>query len=153
MCYETHILLFFYVNLNKFQETQKNICVRDKNKNIYIDTWTKNDKQNNKTNNSSISLVSEDMLRTNSSWKPTKVRYKGGISSWCKRFRKSQMSTSIGNGIYVQGATQLEHGGQYLLVPEECQSLMYVGLICYALNAWALAHPTTIRSRPRRSHT
>jgi hypothetical protein len=144
---------FCYVNLNKFQETQKNIRVRDKNKNIYIDTWTKNDKQNNKTSNSSISLVYEDMLRTSSSWKPKKVRHKGGISSWCKRFRKSQMSTSIGNDIYVQDATQLEHGGQYLLVPEECQSLMFLGLIWYALNAWALVHPTTMRSRPRRSHT
>ena len=33
------------------------------------------------------------------------------------------MSTGIGNGIYVQGATQLEHGEEYPLVPEECQSL------------------------------
>ena len=123
---------FFYVNLNKFQETQKNICVRDKNKNIYIDTWTKNDKQNNKTSNSSISLVYEDMLRTSSSWKPKKVRHKGGISSWCKRFRKSQMSTSIGNDIYVQDATQLEHGGQYLLVPEgmSIMDVSGVNLIC-----------------------
>ena len=42
----------------------------------------------NKTSNSSISLVSEDMLRTSSSCKPKKVRHKGGISSWCKRLRK-----------------------------------------------------------------
>ena len=78
---------FVYVNLNQFQETRENICVRDKNKNIYIDTWKKN-KQKNKTSNSSISLVSEDMLRTSSSCKPKKVRHKGGISSWCKRLRK-----------------------------------------------------------------
>ena len=30
---------FVYVNLNQFRETQENIGVRDKNKNIYIDTW------------------------------------------------------------------------------------------------------------------
>jgi hypothetical protein len=39
------------------------------------------------------------------------------------------MSTGIGNEIYVQGATQLEHGGQYLFVAEESQSLMFLGLI------------------------
>jgi hypothetical protein len=48
-------------------------------------TWQKQkkikDKQKNKASNSSISLVSEDMLRTSSSWKPTKVRHKGRISS------------------------------------------------------------------------
>ena len=104
---------FFYVNLNKFQETQENICVRDKNKkHLY---------RNMKTiSNPSISLVSEDMLRTSSSWKPKKVRQKGGISSWCKRLRKSQMSTGIGNAIYVQVSTQFEYGEQYLLVPEKC---------------------------------
>ena len=32
---------FVYVNLNQFQETRENICVRDKNKNIYMDTWKK----------------------------------------------------------------------------------------------------------------
>ena len=30
-------------------------------------------------------------------------------------------SAGIGSEIYVQGATQPEYGGQYLLVPEECQ--------------------------------
>ena len=34
-------------------------------------------------------------------------------------------SADIGNEIYVQGATQPEYGGQYLLVPEGCQSLMF----------------------------
>ena len=77
-----------------------------------------------------MSLVSEDMLRTSSSWKPKKVRHKGGISSWCKRLRRSQIYTGIGNAIYVQGTTKLKHGGQYLVIPEECQSLMIVGLIC-----------------------
>ena len=89
----------------------------------------KKDKQKNKTSNSSISLVSEDMLRTSSSCKPKKVWHKGRISSLCTRLRKSQMSTDIGNEIYVQGATQLEHGVQYLLVAEECQSLMFLWLI------------------------
>jgi hypothetical protein len=117
-----------------WRNTRKYLCPRQKQKHLHR-YMKKKDKQKNKTSNSSISLVSEDMLRTSSSWKPKKVRHKGGISSWCKRFRKSQMSTSIGNGIYVQGATQLEHGGQYLLVPEECQSLMFVGLILYSLNA------------------
>jgi hypothetical protein len=46
-------------------------------------TWIleKKDEQKNKTSNSSISLVSEDMLRTSSSRKPKKVRHKGRISS------------------------------------------------------------------------
>ena len=30
-------------------------------------------------------------------------------------------SAGIGSEIYVQDATQPEYGGQYLLVPEECQ--------------------------------
>jgi hypothetical protein len=39
------------------------------------------------------------------------------------------MSIGIGNEIYVQGFTQLEHGGQYLLVSKECQLFMFVRLI------------------------
>ena len=134
------------------RNTRKYLCSQQKQKRLYR-YMKKKDKQKNKTSNSSISLVSEDMLRISSSWKPKNVRHKGGISSWRKRLRKSQMSTDIGNEIYVQGATQLEHGGQYLFVAEECQSLMLLGLIWYALNVRVLVHQTTIRSRPRRTHT
>ena len=69
------------------RNTRKYLCPRQKQKHLHR-YMKKINKQKNKTSNSSISLVSEDMLRTSSSWKPKKVRHNGRISSWCKRLRK-----------------------------------------------------------------